>query len=282
MKKILYSILAILIIIFLILIYARFIGTIGLNTNEISYQTEYISESYNGLKIVHFTDLHYKKVITEKRVEELIKEINKIKPDLILFTGDLLDKDYKINNKDITFLIKQLSNLNSTYGNFAILGDNDYGKEETIKNIYIQSNFTLLENNYSIIYNENNDKIFIGGLSTSTYEEADINKVMTYFSNNQDIKFKIIMLHEPDYIYTILNNYNNINLILAGHSINGSINIPLIKYFLSPNGAKKYYQPYYKKSNTDIYISNGIGLNNLNFRLFNHPSINFYRFTKDD
>ena len=99
MKKILYSILAILIIIFLILIYARFIGTTGLNTNEISYQTEYISESYNGLKIVHFTDLHYKKVITEKRVEELIKEINKIKPDLILFTGDLLDKDYKINNK---------------------------------------------------------------------------------------------------------------------------------------------------------------------------------------
>ena len=282
MKKILYSILAILIIIFLILLYARFIGTIGLNTNEISYQTEYISESYNGLKIVHFTDLHYKKVITEKRVEELIKEINKIKPDLILFTGDLLDKDYKINNKDITFLIKQLSNLNSTYGNFAILGDNDYGKEETIKNIYIQSNFTLLENDYSIIYNENNDKIFIGGLSTSTYEEADINKVMTYFSNNQDIKFKIIMLHEPDYIDTILNNYNNINLILAGHSINGSINIPLIKYFLSPNGAKKYYQPYYKKSNTDIYISNGIGLNNLNFRLFNHPSINFYRFTKDD
>lgn len=282
MKKILYSILAILIIIFLILIYARFIGTIGLNTNEISYQTEYISESYNGLKIVHFTDLHYKKVITEKRIEELIKEINKIKPDLILFTGDLLDKDYKINNKDITFLIKQLSNLNSTYGNFAILGDNDYGKEETIKNIYIQSNFTLLENDYSIIYNENNDKIFIGGLSTATYEEADINKVMTYFSNNQDINFKIIMLHEPDYIDTILNNYNNINLIVAGHSINGSINIPLIKYFLSPNGAKKYYQPYYKKSNTDIYISNGIGLNNLNFRLFNHPSINFYRFTKDD
>ena len=139
-----------------------------------------------------------------------------------------------------------------------------------------------MENDYSIIYNENNDKIFIGGLSTSTYEEADINKVMTYFSNNQDIKFKIIMLHEPDYIDTILNNYNNINLILAGHSINGSINIPLIKYFLSPNGAKKYYQPYYKKSNTDIYISNGIGLNNLNFRLFNHPSINFYRFTKDD
>ena len=46
---------------------------------------------------------------------------------------------------------------------------------------------------------------------------------------------------------------------------------------LTPKGAKKYYRPYYKVNNTDIYISNGIGLNNLNFRLFNHPSINFYR-----
>lgn len=280
MKKILYFILTLLIIFFIILIYARFIGLMGLKTNEIPYKTEYISESYNGLKIIHFTDLHYKKVITEKKIKSLIKEINKTKPDLILFTGDLLDKDYKINNKDINFLIKQLSLLNSTYGNFAILGDNDYSKEETVKNIYIQSNFTLLENDYSIIYNENNDKIFIGGLSTLTYEEADINKVMNYFSNNPDINFKIIMLHEPDYIDTILNNYNNINLIVAGHSINGSINIPIIKYPLLPNNAKKYYKPHYKINNTDIYISNGIGLNNINFRLFNHPSINFYRFTK--
>ena len=42
---------------------------------------------------------------------------------------------------------------------------------------------------------------------------------------------------------------------------------------------------YYKQLGIEpekLYISNGIGLNNLNFRLFNHPSINFYRFTKDD
>ena len=79
MKKILYSILIILIIFFSILIYSRFIGTIGLKTNEISYNTKSISESYDGLKIVHFSDLHYKKVITEKRVKELINEIKKNK-----------------------------------------------------------------------------------------------------------------------------------------------------------------------------------------------------------
>lgn len=282
MKKILYSILIILIIFFSILIYSRFIGTIGLKTNEISYKTKSISESYDGLKIVHFSDLHYKKVITEKRVKELINEIKKIKPDIVIFTGDLLDKDYKLTSQDITFLIKELSQIESKYGNFAIIGDNDYNQEDTIKNIYIQSNFTLLDNSYSIIYNENNDLIFIGGLSTASYEEANIDEVMSYFNNNPDINYKIILIHEPDYIDTILNKYNNIDLILSSHSINGSINIPIIKRLFLPKGAKKYFNPYYKINDTDIYISNGIGVNNINFRLFNHPMVNFYRIKRNN
>lgn len=277
MKKILYTILSLLAIILILLIYARFIGTQGLTTNEIPYNTEYISNSYNGLKIIHFTDLHYKKVITEKRVKNLVKEINKTKPDLVLFTGDLLDNDYTLKGNDISFLIKQLSKIDSKYGKFAILGDNDYLKTDTVKNIYIQSNFTLLENNYSIIHNENNDLIFIGGLSTFNYDEANIETTMNYFNTNPDIPFKIILTHEPDYIDEILNKYPNIPLILSGHSINGSINIPLLKKFITPTGAKKYYNPYYHNNTTDIYISNGIGLNNINFRLFNHPSINLYR-----
>ena len=277
MKKILYTILIILIIFFSILIYSRFIGTIGLKTNEIPYNTKSISPSYDGLKIVHFSDIHYKKVITEERVKQLIKETNKINPDIVIFTGDLLDKNYKLTNKDINFLIKQLSKINSKYGNFAIIGDNDYSQEDTIKNIYIQSNFTLLNNTNSIIHNENNDQIFIAGLDSATYEEANITEPMNYFKNNPDITYKIILIHEPDYIETILNNYNNIDLILSGHSINGSINIPIIKKLFLPPEAKNYYKPHYKKNNTNIYISNGVGVNNLNFRLFNHPSINFYR-----
>ena len=41
---------------------------------------------------------------------------------------------------------------------------------------------------------------------------------------------------------------------------------------------KKYYDPYYKIDNTDLYISGGIGVSNFNFRLFNRPSYNLYRF----
>ena len=114
MKKLLMTILSLMTIFFVLLLYSRFIGTTGLITNEIALK-EQIPESYKGLKIIHFSDLHYKKVITEKRVKDLIKEINRNKPDIILFTGDLLDKDYQLTNKDINFLITYLKKLNSKY-----------------------------------------------------------------------------------------------------------------------------------------------------------------------
>lgn len=266
MKKILISIIILLVTLLLVLIYSRFVGTANLKTNEIIINYN-INNSFNGLKIVHFSDLHYKKVINEKRVKEIINEINKINADIVIFTGDLINKDYKLKNNDINFLTNELSKINSKYGSFAILGDNDLSDEEVIKNIYIRSNFTLLNNNYNIIHNEHNDKILI-----SDYIDNNIPDI-----NNPNI-YKIILTHKPDNITNLLNNNNNINLILSGHSLNGSINIPGIKKLFLNDGAKKYYEPYYKINNTNVYISNGIGVDKINFRLFNTPSINFYRF----
>ena len=50
---------------------------------------------------------------------------------------------------------------------------------------------------------------------------------MEYFNDNEDINYKIILCHEPDYIYTIIKDYN-VDLVLSGHSHNGQINIPFI------------------------------------------------------
>lgn len=275
-KKILYYILFFLVIVFIFLIYSRFVGTKGLKTNEYLIRSN-IEESYNGLKIIHFSDLHYKKVITEKRIKELIKEINKNKPDIVIFTGDLVDKDYKLKNKDINFLIDWLSKIESTYGTYSILGDHDYSDIDTINNIYIQSNITLLDNNYTIVHNKNNDKLLIVGISSYLKNKDNISNIKL---PNDNFLQKIYLVHEPDYINNILNN--NPSMILAGHSINGSINIPLIKNLLLPDGARKYYNSYYNINNTNIYISNGIGVNNINFRLFNTPSINLYRFKKSN
>lgn len=279
MKKFIRFLFFVLLFILLLLIYGRYVGTDGLITKEYNISTN-IDESFNGLKIVHFSDLHYLRVTNSDKLKQIVEEINLINPDIVFFTGDLIDKDFKLKDKEKDNLINLLRNIKSKYGKYAVLGNHDYMKdEELFKEIYSSSNFILLRNEYDIIYGNNNDKIFIGGLDTYSFDKADIKKVMEYFNDNDDINYKIILGHEPDYIDEIVKDYD-IDLMLSGHSHNGQINIPYIKNFFFPKGSKKYYDNYYKVNNTDLYVSSGIGLSRINLRIFDKPSINFYRINK--
>ena len=280
MKKLIRILLTIVLIIILILLYARYVGTTGLITKEYKIETSEIPEAFDGLKVVHFSDLHYLRVTNSNALKEIVNEINLINPDIVFFTGDLIDKDFEISEKEKNELTELLSSINSKYGKYSVIGNHDYVKdEELLNNIYTNSDFILLRNSYDIIYSNDNDKIFIGGTDTYSYDKSDIDKTMEYFTNNEDIDYKIILTHEPDYTDTILNKYDA-ELILSGHSHNGQINIPYIKKLFLPYGSKKYYDNYYKVNNTDLFISSGTGESRINMRLFNRPSINFYRINK--
>ena len=65
------------------------------------------------------------------------------------------------------------------------------------------------------------------------------------------------------------------------HSHNGQIRLPGIGALYTPNGSKKYYDNYYDLDETPLYISSGIGVSIVNYRLFNKPSINFYRINQN-
>lgn len=274
-KKTLKVLSIILLIITIIVVYSRYIATTGLITNEIKLENQNINSDFDGLKIVHFSDLHYKRIITKKRIDKIINEINIINPDIIIFTGDLIDNGSVINKPDIKYLKETLNKLNSKYGKYAVLGNHDYSTDiETIREIYNNSDFQLLENEYDIIYSKNNQKLYIGGISTGEFNEDIINNLKI-----EENIYKIMLLHEPDFIDNI--NTLNMDLALSGHSHNGQINIPYVKKLFLPKGAKKYYEEHYTVNNTNLYISNGIGVSRVNFRLFNTPSINFYRLNKD-
>lgn len=280
MKKIIRFLFILLLIILLFIIYARYEGTNGLITKEYKLETADINNSFDGIKIVHFSDLHYKRIINKDRTKEIVDEINLINPDIVIFTGDLIDKDFDISEQDVEDLTLLLNSINSKYGKYAIIGNHDYVRDDDILNdIYNNSGFTLLKNSYDVIYGDNNDKLFIGGVDTYSYDKADIDKTMEYFEDSEDIGYKIILVHEPDYVDTITSKYN-VNLVLAGHSHNGQINIPFVKEMFLPYGSNKYYENYYIVNDTPLYVSSGIGESRINFRLFNRPSINFYRINK--
>lgn len=281
MKKFFKWLFIIFIILILIIVYARYIGTMGLITKEYTIKDQDIPVDFDGLKIVHFSDLHYNRAINIKKVKTIIKEINTINPDIVVFTGDLIDKDATLSSQDYDELTNVLKEINAKYGKYAILGNHDYEKDkDSVIKIYEDSLFTYLDNSHDIIYSKNNQKIFIGGTNTKTYDKTDLKETMENNDKDNSIDYKIVLIHEPDIAEELTKDYQ-VNLILAGHSHNGQIRLPIIGALYTPSYAKTYYDNYYNIDGTNLYISSGIGVSSINYRLFNHPSINFYRINKD-
>ena len=268
-----------------ILLYSRFIATKNIQVHEYKIENKNFTNEYYGLKIVHISDIHYGRITFENELKELVKKVNKTKPDIIVFTGDLIDQDTKMTNEKADKVASILSKLEARIGKYAINGNHDfYYKDWDL--VIENSDFTNLNDKIETIYLEKDRYILLSGMSTNSYGKTTINeklKESTEFlkEKKDDEKpiYSILLMHEPDYIDDV--NLNNYNLVLSGHSHNGQIRIPFIGALKStlPKGSRKYYDTYYKVKNTDLYISNGIGTSTVNFRLFNRPSFNLYRLT---
>ena len=93
--------------------YARFIGTMGFNTKEYTIYNNSLPSGFDGMKIVHFSDIHYNRAITSEKVDKIIDEINLINADIVVFTGDLIDKDMVITDSDYEYLTNAFSKINA-------------------------------------------------------------------------------------------------------------------------------------------------------------------------
>ena len=267
-KKIKFKIIGFIFIgITLIITYGFVFGIKGLKIKEYNVIDKNLPISFYGLKVVHFSDLHYGRIVKEKNLIKIIEEINNLEGDIVIFTGDLIDRDTKINSTIKNVLIDNLSKIKSTYGNYFVGGNHDLVKKDFYE-IMETSNFINLENNNDIIYKDD-DSIYLTGIPSS------VEKNITFNLNKDLPKYKILLMHEPDNMKYI--SKYNMNLVLAGHSHNGQVRLPIIGKIITPKGAKIYYDEYYKVNNTNFYISSGLGTSVLDIRLFNKPSINLYR-----
>lgn len=274
--KLLSIFLFLVVIVVTIFLYAKYSGIKGLIVKEYRVKSEILTNNFSGLKIIHFSDLLYKSTVDKEDVKNLIKRINELKPDIVVFTGDLINKNAKINNEDIEFLEDELESISAKVGKYAIYGDEDYSIE-SYKTIMEKSKFKILNNSYDEIFYKNNESMFIIGLPSSLKEEIKLEDAFNFYKEDEKRKFIIVLVHDGKTIRFLDESTYEVDLVLGGHSLNGSIVIPYYGGIFIDDGAYKYYQEHYSKGITDIYISSGVGTNKYPYRIFNKPSFNLYR-----
>lgn len=265
------------VIVFLIVIISIFfINGYVFNTHTFKVTNKNITitdlpESFKGFKIMQISDLL---ISSSKDIDNLVNIVNKVndnKVDVIVFTGDLFNSKFTPSNEEIKKVTKILNKLDCKLYKYAIIGDNDNKIIETYKNIMNDINFETLDNTSIYLFYKDVKPIKISGITNTENIDNALN-----IEDNYETVFNLVLTHYPDYIDEL--KEKDIDVILAGHTLNGQIKIPFYGGIIKQELGKNYLNSEYEVNNTKMFISSGIGTNNIKFRLFNKPEINLYTF----
>lgn len=259
-------------IIALFWIYLFFIEPKMLVIQEYAVVDEMIPDSFNGFKIVQFSDIHFGRTTNEQEVTNVVEKINLLKPDILVFTGDLFDEYITLSDDNIAFLKESLKATTATLGKYAIKGDSDYLNIEKYEEIMKESGFTILDSRNVPIYYLENTPIYLSGISSITKQEYDLTKALTKEAEGNF--FQILLTHEPIIFQEVS---SSTRLVLAGHSLGGLIRIPYTNGLFKKDNTGDYQVGKFTDGNAVMYVSNGIGTEDFSARFLNIPSISLYR-----
>lgn len=276
-KKILAKIAIFLLLIFsLFYLYIRFFEPNGLVVREYAIVDNNLPYSFHGIKIVHFSDILYGSTINEKHLNKVVDKMNALKPDVLIYTGDLFNDRIHLNEETQNTIQSILTKTTATYKKYAVIGDNDYTDKNSYIKIMENAGFMVLNNKNDLLYYGGNDPLFFIGTNSLLKGENGISLALQSTEDTTNF-YKIWLNHEPSIIDELIKKEIYPNLIFTGHTLNGLIHIPFQGYLLNQEGVSNYTHSYYEENNTKMYISGGMGTYKYNVRFLNMPSINLYR-----
>ena len=247
-------------------------------SNKYRYQVKRIKLNYEslpvaftGLKIVHISDIHSGSFTNKEAVLQGVHKIMKEEPDLILFTGDMVNnvademKDY----------MDVFDRLKAPLGVYSVLGNHDYGDYvkwkspeekganlERLKQVHHSLGWRLLMNEH-VVLEKGDDKIVVIGIENWSAKARfpKYGDLKTAYEGSEEHPFKILMSHDPSHWKAeVLGNYPDIDLMLAGHTHGMQFGFEIAGFKWSPvQHVYKEWAGLYENAAQKLYINRGFG-----------------------
>lgn len=275
------------IIIFFIILTGITFGKTDVKVRESGISSSLLPESFNKLRIVQISDFHIGSFCDNKSyLKKVVNIINELKPDIVFFTGDL------VNNfaEEAEGFDSIINKINAPLGKFAVLGNHDFGdytvwrtpetKKTNLNEIvthYISMGFTLLRNENCYIV-KGNDSIAIAGVDNwglpPFKQYGDVMKAIQGIPQNT---FTILLSHDPSYWNTVIKYIKKISVTFSGHTHGMQMGLEYLGIEWSP---VKYRYPQwgglYNYGDQYIYVNRGLGFIGFTGRIGMAPEITLF------
>lgn len=248
-----------------------------LKVSKYEIKSDKIPKKFNKFKIIHLSDLH--SCNFGENNSKLIKKVNDEHPDIIVMTGDMVNK----YDKNFDRFLNLAEILSKKYKIYYIIGNHEQRLRKDDLNLIIRKLNELgirILNDERITIMREKDRINIYGIDIplSYYKirnkPSNIDEVIYEALNKYNEKeYNILLAHNPLYFEEYAKH--NVDLTLSGHVHGGMIRVPVIGALLSPERKlfPKYSSGVYEENNKKLIVSRGIGHSKPGIRLFNMPEI---------
>jgi predicted MPP superfamily phosphohydrolase len=231
-----------------------------------------LPNAFKGLKIVQISDIHTGSFISKAPLEKAIKIIEDQQPDIIFFTGDLVNE---ITEEALPFM-DTLSKIKAPLGVFSILGNHDYGdyfyqKDDTegklhnynlMKVVHRKLGWNLLLNKNYILKKDNERLAIIGvenwGSELRFPKYGDIDKAKEGCLTDD---VKLLLSHDPSHWDShVTTNHPDIAATFSGHTHGMQFGIEIPGFKWSPSQyIYKNWAGLYAEKNQQLYVNRGLG-----------------------
>lgn len=268
----------ILVIVIVIIGLAAFLGwqNNSISMTEIVFKNDRISEAFDGYKILQISDLHNKEFGSNQN--RILSKIEKINPDSIVITGDLVDS----NNTDVDTAMDLINGAITIAPVYYVSGNHEAwsGSYNDLKSRLESAGVVVLDNQKTEIFSDRDsidliglsDPSFIGSDSLENGSHAETEKLLDALVE-ENTNFKILLSHRPELFD--LYSKSNLNLIFSGHAHGGQFRLPFIGGLIAPDQGffPELTEGIHTKNNTSMIISRGLGNSVIPIRVFNRPEL---------
>ena len=262
-----------------LMIWGIVFGRYDFTVDQVDVVIDHLPPAFHGYKIVQLSDIHAGSFAGRtQRFQKVVDLINQQDPNLIVFTGDL------VNNfaEEAIPLIPIFSQLVARDGKYAVLGNHDYGgyynwktpadsvaNHKALEHAVEQMGFVLLNNQSVIIdpavFPSSHRMALIGienwGIQKPYPKRSDLEKAMEPV---RDIPFKLLLSHNPSFWPEHVEGKTDIALTLSGHTHGMQMGIRLGKKRFCPISLLRQRYPYsvglYRVGKQYLYVNRGLGV----------------------
>jgi len=210
-----------------------------------------LPSTFQNLRIVHLTDIHHSKYVSFNAVYRMVALTNRLRPDLVVLTGDYITW----SKKYILPVCEALKDLRSRLGVFAVLGNHDVRVDaEGISNSLERVGIRVLRNTSTRI-GHGQQSLYVVGVDEYSYGQSDLDKALQGIPESTP---RILLAHNPEIIAHAA--ARDIDFIAAGHTHGGQVKLPYLRSlnnFTQPN--QEFLEGFVSVRNTQMYISRGLG-----------------------